>query len=112
MLLKKLGRIALLYDLYGPLLTSKQREAVRLYYEQDLSLGEIAAECQVSRQAVYDLLRRAESSLEKYEQKLGLLAQRRNGGKRSGAGREPAPGTATRQQASLGGKISGRMEDL
>jgi predicted DNA-binding protein YlxM (UPF0122 family) len=78
MILDKLGRIAQLYDLYGPLLTPKQQEAVHLYYEQDLSLGEIASECQVSRQAVYDLLRRAEVALEKYEQRLGLLAGRRN----------------------------------
>ncbi len=76
MILDKLGRVAQLYDLYGPLLTPKQQEAVRLYYEQDLSLGEIASECQVSRQAVYDLLRRSEAALEKYEQKLGLLAGR------------------------------------
>lgn len=76
MILEKLGRIAQLYDLYGSLLTPKQRDAVRLYYEQDLSLGEIASECMVSRQAVYDLLRRAEAALEKYEQKLGLLADR------------------------------------
>ena len=73
MILDKLGRIAQLYDLYGPLLTPRQQEAVRLYYEQDLSLAEIASECGVSRQAVYDLLRRAEVALEKYEQKLGLL---------------------------------------
>lgn len=78
MILDKLGRIAQLYDLYGPLLTPKQRDAVRLYYEQDLSLGEIAYECKVSRQAIYDLLRRAEVALEKYEQKLGLLAGRTN----------------------------------
>ncbi len=67
-----------MYDLYGPLLTPKQQEAVRLYYEQDLSLGEIASECKVSRQAVHDLLRRAEVALEKYEQKLRLLAARQN----------------------------------
>jgi hypothetical protein len=78
MILNKLGRIAQLYDLYGPLLTPRQQEAVRLYYEQDLSLGEIASECDVSRQAVHDLLRRAEIALEKYEQKLGLLASRQN----------------------------------
>ncbi len=78
MILQKLGRIAQLYDLYGPLLTPKQQEAVRLYYELDLSLGEIASECEVSRQAVHDLLRRAEVALEKYEQKLGLLASRQN----------------------------------
>jgi predicted DNA-binding protein YlxM (UPF0122 family) len=84
MILDKLGRIAQLYDLYGPLLTPKQRDAVRLYYEQDLSLGEIASECQVSRQAVYDLLRRAETSLERYEQKLGFLNRLNSSNSRTG----------------------------
>ncbi len=79
MILDKLGRIVQLYDLYGPLLTPKQQEAVRLYYEQDLSLAEIASECRVSRQAVYDLLRRAETALEKYEQKLRLLESEARG---------------------------------
>jgi RNA polymerase sigma factor (sigma-70 family) len=78
MILEKLGRLAQLYDLYGPLLTPRQQEAVRLYYEQDMSLAEIASECQVSRQAVHDILRRAEVALEKYEHKLGLLAGRHN----------------------------------
>ena len=78
MILEKLGRMAKLYDLYGPLLTPRQQEAIRLYYEQDMSLAEIAAECGVSRQAVHDILRRAEVALEKYEQKLGLLAGRHN----------------------------------
>jgi hypothetical protein len=89
MILEKLGRMAQLYDLYGPLLTPKQQEAVSLYYEQDMSLAEIAAECQVSRQAVHDLLKRAEVALEKYEQRLGLLAAALDGKKPgSGAGRK------------------------
>lgn len=75
MLLNKLGRIALLYDFYGTLLTSKQQEVMRLYYEQDLSLAEIAKELKVSRQAVYDILRRAEIALEKYEKRMGLMAE-------------------------------------
>lgn len=63
----------LLYDFYGKLLTPKQREVMRLYYEEDLSLGEIAEELKISRQAVHDILRRSEQALEKYEKKLGLL---------------------------------------
>ncbi len=74
MTLSKLGRITLLYDFYGSLLTPKQHEVIRLYYEYDLSLGEIAAEFKISRQAVHDILKRAERSLEAYEAKLGLLA--------------------------------------
>lgn len=69
----KFGRLALLYDFYGQLLTPKQREILELYYEQNLSLGEIAGDLTVSRQAVHDILRRCEKTLENYEQKLGLV---------------------------------------
>lgn len=44
-----------------------------LYYLDDFSLGEIAEEYDVSRQAVYDNIKRTEAMLEEYEQKLGLL---------------------------------------
>lgn len=71
--MEKLVRLALLYDFYGPLLTEKQRQFIELYYQQDWSLGEIAAHFGVSRQAVYDLLRRAEGALEEYEEKLRLV---------------------------------------
>lgn len=67
--------INLLCDFYGPLLTDRQQRLLSLYYEQDLSLGEIAAEMQVSRQAVHDTLKRAEESLERFEFKLGLAAK-------------------------------------
>lgn len=46
---------------------------MHLYYERDLSLGEIAADLKVSRQAVYDTLKRSEKALERFEVKLGLL---------------------------------------
>ncbi|MBC9783372.1 putative DNA-binding protein [Heliobacillus mobilis] len=71
--LAKLQRMALLYDFYGQLLTERQREVLSLYYEDNLSLAEIASESQVSRQAIFDLLRRAEKVLLGYEEKLGLL---------------------------------------
>lgn len=71
----KIGRLALLYDFYGQLLTEKQQEIMVLYYEQNLSLGEIAEEMAVSRQAIHDIIRRCEKQLEKYEQKLGLVAR-------------------------------------
>lgn len=67
--------MAQLYDLYGELLTEHQCRCLDLHYLQDYSLGEIAAELCVSRQAVHDILRRAEDSLEHYEKVLRLLAQ-------------------------------------
>jgi len=67
--------INLLYDFYGPLLTDRQRQLLELYYEQDYSLGEIAGELSVTRQAVHDTLKRAEESLEHFERKLNLVVR-------------------------------------
>lgn len=72
---EKLLQMAMLYDFYGALLTDRQRETLDLYYHNDWSLGEIAQQIGSSRQAVNDALRRAESALETFETKLGLVAQ-------------------------------------
>lgn len=66
-------RLNLLLDFYGQLLTERQRLACRLYFEENFSLGEIAQELGVSRQAVHDTLRRAADSLEGYEERLKLV---------------------------------------
>lgn len=66
-------RIGLLLDLYGNLLTDRQRDFVRLHYDEDQSFGEIAQGKGVSRQAVHDAVKHAEKSLEQYERKLRLL---------------------------------------
>ena len=73
MTLEQRARMAVLYDLYSGLLTDKQQEVFDLYYQCDLSLGEIAAEHNISRTAVHDLIKRTENLLEKYESK-GLEA--------------------------------------
>jgi len=73
--LMKTTRMNLLFDWYEPLLTERQRTYMRYYFHDDYSLGEIAAEFDVSRQAVYDQLKRTELLLEQYESKLGLLAR-------------------------------------
>jgi predicted DNA-binding protein YlxM (UPF0122 family) len=72
-MMPKVARIALLYDFYGKLLTDKQQNIIELYYNQDLSLGEIAEENGISRQAIHDIIKRAETTLEEYEEKLGML---------------------------------------
>src|SRR5665647_2486337 len=72
-MLEKISHVVLLKDFYGPLLTPKQQNVLSLHYENDLSLSEIADNMQTSRQAVYDLARRAESLLKEYEHKLGLV---------------------------------------
>ncbi len=71
--MEKTLRMSLLFDFYGPLLTERQQNVFDLYFNDDLSLGEIAEELLVSRQAVYDTLRRVGLVLEDFEQKLGLL---------------------------------------
>ncbi len=61
-----------LWDLYSPLLTATQREITDLYFNYDLSLGEIAGQKGVSRQSVYDCLQKCRKQLEGYEKKLGF----------------------------------------
>jgi uncharacterized protein len=75
MVLAKTTRINFLFDFYQSLLTDKQRLYMQLYYLDDLSLGEIAGEYDVSRQAVYDNVRRTEAMLEDYEAKLNLFSK-------------------------------------
>ena len=71
-MLDKTTRLNLLYDYYSLLLTDKQRDYMALYYHEDYSLGEIAELTKVSRQAVYDNIKRTEKILENYEDKLML----------------------------------------
>ena len=68
-------RLGRLFDIYGGLLTEKQRTCLGLYFYDDLSLSEISEELGVSRQAVHDLLKRVEQILERYETTLGVLAK-------------------------------------
>lgn len=61
-----------LWDIYNPLLTAHQREITDLYFNYDLSLGEIAEEKGVSRQSVSDCLNKCRAQLRIYEEKLGI----------------------------------------
>lgn len=69
----KLVEIGILFDFYGKLLSDSQYEIIELYYIHDLSLAEIGEELGISRQAVYDTLKRAEHKLYEYENILGLV---------------------------------------
>ena len=62
----------MLLDCYGELLTEKQRDAMELYYCEDLSLAEIGAPLGITRQAVRCYIKRAEELLLNYEEKLGF----------------------------------------
>lgn len=65
-------RITVLFDFYGDMLTDKQKEVIDLYYNEDLSLGEIASDSGITRQGVRDSIKRAEASLLELEERLGL----------------------------------------
>ena len=64
--------ISVLLDFYGEMLTEKQRDVVELYYNEDLSLSEIAAHSQITRQGVRDSIKRAEGILLGLEERPGL----------------------------------------
>ncbi|HIY06809.1 MAG TPA: YlxM family DNA-binding protein [Candidatus Evtepia faecigallinarum] len=66
-------RMAMLYDFYGDLLTPRQKEFYDLYYNDDLSLAEIAENYGITRQGVRDIIVRAEKALEDIEEKTGLI---------------------------------------
>lgn len=61
-----------LLDFYGSLLTEKQRETLSLYYEADLSLGEISEETGITRQGVLNCIKKSEAKLLELEEQLGL----------------------------------------
>ena len=71
--LEKKQRVNLLMDCYSDLLTEKQQTYLEYYYQEDYSLSEIAQILDVSRNAVFDNLKKAVHSLENYEEKLQLL---------------------------------------
>ncbi len=70
--------IAVLFDFYGELLTEKQAKALDLYYNEDLSLAEIAAPLGISRQGVLDSIKRGEQNLLELEKTLGLAKRFRD----------------------------------
>ncbi|MBV9101893.1 MAG: DNA-binding protein [Candidatus Dormibacteraeota bacterium] len=64
-----------LLDVYGPLLTAHQREACRLYLDEDWSFAELAEQLGCSRSGAHDLVRRGLAQLEHLEQRLGHAAE-------------------------------------
>ena len=66
-------RMTMLFDFYGELLTDRQKEFFDLYYNEDLSLAEIAENAGISRQGVRDVIVRAEAAMTELEDKTGLI---------------------------------------
>lgn len=79
--LEKNNRINLLFDFYESLLTEKQQNFTRYYFQDNYTLGEISSLFNITRQAVYEHIKRAELVLEDYESKLHLLEKHQQRGR-------------------------------
>ncbi len=66
-------QVAYLLDFYGNLFSDKQREILEMYYEEDMSLSEIASSVGITRQGVYDNIKRGEKEILQMESKLCLM---------------------------------------
>ena len=73
--------LTILFDIYAPLLTEKQRDTLDLYYNEDLSLGEIAETTGTTRQAVMNCIRKSEARLRELEALIGLAERSKEAGK-------------------------------
>ena len=71
-MIDKSTRYSILLEYYGELLTARQQSVTKLYYDENLSLAEIAEEFAISRQAVHDALKKTEMALDEYEEKLHM----------------------------------------
>ena len=80
--MEKNVKISMLWEIYGKLLTNKQYEIIDNYYNDDLSLSEIAENSEITRQAVRDILKKGEKKLFEYEEKLGIMRRMLNQEKR------------------------------
>ena len=69
-MLEKFLHMSALFDIYGALLTDKQKRCLQMHLFEDFSLSEISTELGISRQAVYDMLRRSEQIMQQYEDKI------------------------------------------
>lgn len=77
MSLEKIVQKGELLDIYGKLLTKRQRECLELYYDENLTLAEIAEHFNISRQAVHDAMRHGEEQLYIYEKELNIVTKRK-----------------------------------
>ena len=75
--MEKKVEISIMLEIYGKLLTEKQYEYMNYYYNEDLSLSEIAENENITRQAVMRILQKSTKKLEEYEQKLQIMEKQK-----------------------------------
>ena len=95
---------SMLFDFYGEVLTDQQREHFALHYNEDLSLAEIAEQSGISRQGVWDIIRRAEAAMTEIEEKTGLIKRFNE--------RNAALAEIRSELTELGGMAEGRAQEL
>ena len=100
---------SMLLDFYGDLLTDKQRECFDLHVNDDLSLAEIAEQSGISRQGVWDNIRRAERALQEFENKTGLIERFNQNRRRLGELRELIVSLA---ESGVSGSLAGEMLEI
>lgn len=72
-IVRKHNKVCVLFDYYGNLLTKRKQEILKMSYENDMSLSEIAETLSISRQAVHDNVQQGIMQLEEYEEKLKMF---------------------------------------
>ena len=113
---EKTLQMTLLFDVYGDLLTDKQREYFDLYYNEDYSLSEIAENAGITRQGAHDILLRAENTLTETERRTGLIARfeeiRRKLETASALTGQIAGAETLTQAKALAGELAGILREL
>ncbi len=104
--------MTMLLDFYGELLTEKQRRYFALYYNEDLSLSEIAENEGISRQSVWDSLRRSEATLREMEEKTGLIRRFQEQNKRIAEIQSALRTLAKRLPEDAGAQVQDIVEKL
>ena len=75
--MEKKVEISIMLEIYGKLLTEKQNEYMSYYYNEDLSLSEIAENDGITRQAVMRILQKSKKKLEQYEEKMQIMKKQK-----------------------------------
>ncbi len=104
--------LSVLFEYYGSLLTPRQYDVCDMYYNSNLSLGEISEELGITRQGVRDCLVKSENALRHYEDKLGIQAKNELLGKLVGEIVEQTQNISDKNAAEIIANAADRINDL